>query len=159
MCRAAKRLDRSCKTTAQDVSKEVANECGWVDQYLVCRISDAQLDLLAPFDVISLTHVIEHLPDPVAGYTALQIPFSEKWNDFHYRSASSRGMAIGKKAPFLNGSNTPTTTCRHTFNIFPGEACRSSLRGLVAICLTGKIGTKTAKPLKHGSGELKTSLG
>ena len=66
MCRAAKRLDGSCKTTAQDVSQEVANECGWVDRYLVCPILDPQLDMLGPFDVISLTHVIEHLRDPVA---------------------------------------------------------------------------------------------
>jgi len=66
MCRAAKRLDASCKTSAQDVSAEMANECGWVDQYLVCPITDARLDSLGPFDVISLTHVIEHLPDPVA---------------------------------------------------------------------------------------------
>jgi SAM-dependent methyltransferase len=66
MCRAAKQADSSCKTIAQDVSGEVANECEWVDQYLVCGISDPQLDLLRPFDVISLTHVIEHLPDPVA---------------------------------------------------------------------------------------------
>jgi len=66
MCRAAKRLDSSCKTTAQDVSGEVANECEWADQYRVCGISDPELDILGPFDVISLTHVIEHLPDPVA---------------------------------------------------------------------------------------------
>ena len=66
MCRAAKQVDSSCRTTAQDVSKEVANECGWVDQYLVCPMSDPRLDSLGPFDVISLTHVIEHLPDPVA---------------------------------------------------------------------------------------------
>jgi len=66
MCRAAKRLDNTCKTTAQDVSAEVAHECEWVDNYLVCDISDPQLDILGPFDIISLTHVIEHLPDPVA---------------------------------------------------------------------------------------------
>jgi len=66
MCRAAKRLDPSSKTSAQDVSTEVANQCSWVDRYFVCPISDPQLDSLGPFDVISLTHVIEHLPDPVA---------------------------------------------------------------------------------------------
>lgn len=66
MCRAAKRLDPSSKTSAQDVSMESANQCDWVDQYLVCPISDSRLDSLGPFDVISLTHVIEHLPDPVA---------------------------------------------------------------------------------------------
>ncbi len=65
MCRAAKLLDSACKTSAQDISREAATECGWVDQYLVCDISDPQLDTLGPFDVISLTHVIEHLRDPV----------------------------------------------------------------------------------------------
>jgi SAM-dependent methyltransferase len=94
MCRAAKQQDRSYRTIAQDVSAEVATKCGWVDRYFVCDIFDAQLDLLAAFDVISLTHVIEHLPDPVAavrrcksllaesGTILLTAPFRPKgWED------------------------------------------------------------------------------
>jgi len=66
MCRAAKQLDNSSKTVAQDISSEVSAICSWVDHYLVCEISDQRLDAPGPYDVISLTHVIEHLPDPVA---------------------------------------------------------------------------------------------
>jgi len=66
MCRAAKRLDEASKTVAQDVSTEVANECPWVDRYLLCDLSDQQLNNFGLFHVISLTHVIEHLKDPVS---------------------------------------------------------------------------------------------
>lgn len=96
MCRAAKRLDSSCKTTAQDVSKEVANQCGWVDQYLVCPISDAQLDMLGPFDVISLTHVIEHLPDPVAGIKRCKSLLAKGGTIFITAPHRPEGWQLGK---------------------------------------------------------------
>jgi Rps23 Pro-64 3,4-dihydroxylase Tpa1-like proline 4-hydroxylase len=66
MCRAAKRLDPSIETTAQDVSQECALECPWADRYLVGPVDVAELTDRGPFDVISLTHVFEHLPHPVA---------------------------------------------------------------------------------------------
>jgi SAM-dependent methyltransferase len=66
MCRAAKALSPDFTTVAQDVTPEVSGECPWVDHYLVGEIDDLRFDKFAPFDVISMTRVIEHLVDPVA---------------------------------------------------------------------------------------------
>ncbi len=66
MCRAAKQINPKARTVAQDVSAETATSCEWVDQFLVCGIEDARLDSLGRFDIISMTHVIEHLTDPLA---------------------------------------------------------------------------------------------
>lgn len=65
MARAAKSLDPASATTAQDISGEAAEHCPWVDDYVRGDVFDRRLDARAPYDVISLTHVIEHLPDPV----------------------------------------------------------------------------------------------
>jgi len=62
--RAAKSQNPNVRTVAQDVSGECAQACPWVDTYFV-----GALDTLpdrAPHDLISLTHVIEHLADPAA---------------------------------------------------------------------------------------------
>lgn len=62
--RACKSLDPTALTVAQDVSAECARICPWVDRYFV-----GELDALperAPYDLISLTHVIEHLADPAS---------------------------------------------------------------------------------------------
>ena len=94
MCRAAKlRNDRST-TVAQDVSPEAASRCAWVDEYVQGGIEDARLERRAPYDVVSLTHVIEHLVDPVAalrqctallardGVVFVTAPFRPRgWND------------------------------------------------------------------------------
>ena len=66
MCRAAKLRNVASITVAQDVSPEAATRCAWVDHYVQGDIEDARLRLHAPYDVVSLTHVIEHLVDPVA---------------------------------------------------------------------------------------------
>jgi 2-polyprenyl-3-methyl-5-hydroxy-6-metoxy-1,4-benzoquinol methylase len=66
MCRSAKRYKLSAKTTAQDISSEASQACDWVDNYLVCDLNDARIDAHGPFDIISITHVIEHLNDPAA---------------------------------------------------------------------------------------------
>ncbi len=66
MCRAAKRLNPQSLTVAQDLSTDVASECSWVDHYFVEDIlSKRSVDGHAPYDVVSLTHVIEHLAEPV----------------------------------------------------------------------------------------------
>lgn len=64
VARACKALDASVATTAQDVSGEVAAKCAWVDEYHVGPMST--LAEHAPFDLASMTHVIEHLVDPSA---------------------------------------------------------------------------------------------
>jgi SAM-dependent methyltransferase len=66
MCRAAKARNVACVTVAQDVSPEAAARCEWVDRYVQGSVDDPRLDANAPYDVISLTHVIEHVVEPVA---------------------------------------------------------------------------------------------
>ena len=66
LCRAAKQISETSRTVAQDVSPEEANSCDWVDHFLVCEIDDQRIEAHAPYDIISMTHVIEHLTDPVA---------------------------------------------------------------------------------------------
>jgi len=60
--RASKEARPETVTVAQDVSAECAKTCPWVDQYFVGRLD--RLPASAPFDLASLTHVIEHLADP-----------------------------------------------------------------------------------------------
>lgn len=60
--RACTQLDASLVTVAQDVSAECVEACPWVNQYFV-----GPLDALperGPYQLISLTHVLEHLADP-----------------------------------------------------------------------------------------------
>ncbi len=64
MSRACKAQRGTVVTVAQDVSPEAARSCPWVDRYYVGELA-ALMDE-APFDLISLTHVIEHLIDPLA---------------------------------------------------------------------------------------------
>jgi 2-polyprenyl-3-methyl-5-hydroxy-6-metoxy-1,4-benzoquinol methylase len=65
MCRAAMARDANSLTVAQDVSPEAVDACPWVDHYIQCEVGDERLARFAPYDVVSLTHVIEHLIDPV----------------------------------------------------------------------------------------------
>ncbi|HEY8011770.1 MAG TPA: class I SAM-dependent methyltransferase [Rudaea sp.] len=62
--RACKAVDPDIFTLAQDVSSECAKICPWVDRYFVGSL-DALPDN-APYQMISLTHVLEHLVDPGA---------------------------------------------------------------------------------------------
>lgn len=69
MSRACKALDASVVTVAQDVTDEAAARCAWVDRYFVGDV-EALTDE-APFDLISLTHVIEHLSEPLQAIEGL----------------------------------------------------------------------------------------
>ncbi len=72
MSRAAKSLQGMTRTVAQDVSPEATEKCPWVDVYVNGEVFDDRLKREAPFDVISMTHVIEHLADPVSVIRACQ---------------------------------------------------------------------------------------
>jgi 2-polyprenyl-3-methyl-5-hydroxy-6-metoxy-1,4-benzoquinol methylase len=65
MCRAAKGLNPASRTVAQDISAEVVDQCPWVDRYHHGEVYDRALWWRGRYDVISITHVIEHLVDPV----------------------------------------------------------------------------------------------
>ena len=65
MCRAAKAVNPDNVTVAQDISPEAVDKCPWVDFYVLGEMSDTRLSQHAPYDVISLTHVIEHLVAPI----------------------------------------------------------------------------------------------
>ncbi len=66
MSRAAKALQAQSITVAQDVSPEAINKCSWVDTYVQGEVNDTHLTKNAPYDVISITHVIEHLANPIS---------------------------------------------------------------------------------------------
>lgn len=66
MARAAKALNPASATTAEDISPEAVHQCPWVDAYVQADVADPRVDGRAPYDLISLTHVIEHLTDPVS---------------------------------------------------------------------------------------------
>jgi len=65
LARALKELPVRVKAIAQDITPEAAAICPWVDRYVVGDVSAAELDDEAPYDFISMTHVLEHAIEPV----------------------------------------------------------------------------------------------
>ena len=63
--KALKSIDPESLTQGQDVSPECMNVCKWVDDYFLGTVEEFSRQSQAKFQAISLTHVIEHLPDPV----------------------------------------------------------------------------------------------
>jgi len=63
---AAKDLDSSIHTVGQDINPAAKEYCTWVDSYFVQSFEESfdQIRTLGPYDIISMTHVIEHLPYP-----------------------------------------------------------------------------------------------
>ena len=74
--RAIKLRDESVTTVAQDVTAECREKCPWVDRYHVGSVSS--LPARNSFQLISLTHVIEHLRHPAAMLTELAARLSQK---------------------------------------------------------------------------------
>ena len=72
MCLAAKKLNEKNVTVAQDISSEVVDECHWVDHYHADDLFNEEIETQGPYDVVSMTHVIEHLVDPVGMLTRLR---------------------------------------------------------------------------------------
>lgn len=64
VCRSAK-LNGDVFTVAQDITNECEQECTWVDKYIVGDVKSSNVVELGPYNIISLTHVIEHLTDPI----------------------------------------------------------------------------------------------
>ncbi len=60
--KAVKQQVADAHTWAQDVSSECLNSCPWVDHYRIGALES--LEPMPPMQLISLTHVIEHVPDP-----------------------------------------------------------------------------------------------
>lgn len=60
--RVCKQRQPDIHTVAQDVSAECSRDCPWVDEYHVGSVQSVPRE--RDFDLISLTHVIEHVPDP-----------------------------------------------------------------------------------------------
>lgn len=71
LSRAAKAKNKKYTTVAQDITSEAVETCEWVDHYVVGELN-LKLDHIqrfAPYQIISLTHVIEHLPNPIETLT------------------------------------------------------------------------------------------
>jgi hypothetical protein len=67
MCQAAKKKNSGFLTVADDLTPEAKGLCTWVDHYYIGDLI-SQFDHIrkyGPYNIISMTHVIEHLPDPI----------------------------------------------------------------------------------------------
>ena len=65
--RAVNTIDSQAVTVAQDITAEAVEICKWVDHYFVGELASRLPDIerFGPYQIISMTHVIEHLPDPI----------------------------------------------------------------------------------------------
>jgi SAM-dependent methyltransferase len=64
MCRSAVQILPLSFRVAQDVTNEVSDKTPWVNQYLVSDFKFDNGDFVGKFDLISLTHVLEHISNP-----------------------------------------------------------------------------------------------
>ncbi len=101
MCRAAKIVNGQNQTVAQDLTSEAVAECQWVNHYVVeDLLTSRAIDQHGPYDIISLTHVIEHLAEPVAMLERLQGLLSDRGMIFvtaPYRPIGwQRGADVGE---------------------------------------------------------------
>jgi hypothetical protein len=80
MCNAVKGIDPQSHTIAQDITPECVDICKWVDNYIVGSVEENYgiIKKAGPYDIISITHVIEHLNYPVDFLIQLVPLLSEK---------------------------------------------------------------------------------
>jgi SAM-dependent methyltransferase len=64
MCRAASEFLPESYRVAQDVTNELSNRTPWVSQYFVNELDSLPLDEATKFQVVSMTHVLEHIINP-----------------------------------------------------------------------------------------------
>lgn len=102
---AAKLLDHRTITVAQDISQEAAELSPWVDHYLVgpLETKKEEIQRLGPFDLITMTHVIEHLPNPVQVLRLCANWLSERGTIFV--TAPSRPVGWNDSSPFETWKN------------------------------------------------------
>ena len=65
MCLAARLAYPVSRTVAQDVTAECSETAPWADDYRVVGLENAERQEDEKFELISLTHVIEHLGNPL----------------------------------------------------------------------------------------------
>jgi len=94
MCMVADEIGKAI-AVAQDVTAECATECPWVDIYVVGEITDPRIREFGPYDVISITHVIEHVPQPVKFLAALRSLLHERGRMFVTAPHRPRGWSHG----------------------------------------------------------------
>ena len=68
MSRAVKEASPRAVTICQDISEEALNQATWADEYLIGDLEALmpKLEKHGGFQIISMTHVIEHLLDPLS---------------------------------------------------------------------------------------------
>lgn len=93
VARACKALAPQVTTIAQDVTAECAERCPWVDHYLLGELEVAAT--LGPFQLISLTHVIEHLVAPLQAIGRLSTLLSAGGRMFITAPYRPRGWRSG----------------------------------------------------------------
>ncbi|HEY2394779.1 MAG TPA: class I SAM-dependent methyltransferase [Rudaea sp.] len=104
--RACKAANPTVETVAQDVSNECVQNCPWVDRYFIGPVE--ALQDAGRFDLISLTHVIEHLADPAAmlrRLSTLLVPNGKLFITAPFRPSkwkASDGIAAWNKYSYLH---------------------------------------------------------
>jgi len=64
MCRAASVFLPESFRVAQDVTNELSSQTPWVNQYFVNELEFMPLDEAVKFQIVSMTHVLEHISHP-----------------------------------------------------------------------------------------------
>jgi len=123
MSRVAKEMNAKSFTMAQDITSEVADCCPWVDRYVVEGfLETSEIDKMAPFDIVSLNHVIEHVPDPVT--------FLKKIKDVMSVRGTLFVAAPRRPAGWTHGSGIEKWQ-KYSYNHCPAHLqyfCESSMR-------------------------------